>query len=129
MAVTREMIEAIVKKINDAENSRPNTSVENTIAMIEECIADDAEGFVNGTYIKEYKKLVPSGLYTQSADYHRKLNQVIIDPPVVAFTWLVTGTFGDTSREIHGCTVGEINEGGLFQRFWIYLDRSQSSTK
>ena len=127
MAVTRDMIEAIVNKINDAENNRPNTSVQNTIAMIEECIADDADGFVNGSYVEEYKKLVPRGLYTQSSDYHRKLPHIIIDPPMAVFTWLVTGTFGDISREIHGCTVAEINEDGLFQRFWIYRDRSQSS--
>ena len=47
MAVTRIMIEELIRKINEAENSRPNCTVEETIAACDVICAPDFEGRLN----------------------------------------------------------------------------------
>ena len=43
MEITRDMIKKLIKNINDAENSRPNHTVEDTIAAIDSVCAPDFE--------------------------------------------------------------------------------------
>lgn len=47
MAVTRTMIEELIRKLNEAENNRPNTTVEETIAAIDAICAPGFEGRSN----------------------------------------------------------------------------------
>ncbi|MHA1472063.1 MAG: hypothetical protein ACTSQW_03070 [Promethearchaeota archaeon] len=107
MAVTREIIEETLKKLNEAENNRPNTTVEETIAGIDAVSAVDVEGWKNGVHApnREAERQGERVLFGIMADYHRDFEKVIIDPPYVAVTWKITGTWGDKPAELVGCSI------------------------
>jgi len=127
MTIDRKLIEELIKQLNEAENRRPNISVEETIAGIDAVMAADFEGWANGVHVpnRETGRQSERMLFESIADYHRDIEQVIIDPPFTAFTWRIRGTLGDKVREVHGCSVMEVNAEGKFQRGWVYFDSAQ----
>ena len=50
MTIDRKLIEELIKQLNEAENRRPNISVEETIAGIDAIMAEDVEGWSNGVH-------------------------------------------------------------------------------
>ncbi len=127
MTIDRSHIERVLKQLNEAENRRPNVSVEETIAGIDAIMAADVEGWHNGVHVpnRDAERQTERMLFESIADYHRVIEQVIIDPPFVAFTWIVRGTAGDKAIEAHGCSVLEVNAEGKQRRYWIYFDSAQ----
>ena len=129
MTIDRSRIEGVLKQLNEAENRRPNISVEETIAGIDAVMAADVEGWHNGVHHpnRDAERQTERVLFESIADYHRVIEQVIIDPPFVAFTWIARGTAGDKAIEAHGCSVLEVNAEGKIQRGWVYFDPAQTA--
>jgi hypothetical protein len=127
MTVTRNMIEELLKNLNTAENSRPNYTVEETIKAIDTVCAPDFEGKLNKEpfHDRETERQGERLLFTIIPDYHRTIEQTIIDPPYAAFEWKISGTLNGTPSEINGCSIIECNEDGLLKRGTVYMDTSQ----
>ena len=127
MTVTRNMIKELLRKLNEAENSRPNCTVEETIAALDAVCAPDFQGRVNNQpfHDRETERQGERMLFTVIPDYHRTIGRMVIDPPFVAFEWKITGTRNGAPIEVQGCSIGEINEQGLLRRGTVYLDTAQ----
>ena len=131
MDITRDMIQKLLKNINDAENSRPHHTVEETISAIDSICAPDFEfrrnkgPFNNRETLREFEKW----LFTIIPDYNRTIGQTIIDPPYFSFEWIMRGTIDNKGVEIHGCSMLECNEDGLLKRGTVYVDTTQFPTQ
>jgi hypothetical protein len=127
MAVTRKMIKGLLRKLNEAENSRPNRTVEETIAAIDAVCTPDSQGRLNNQpfHDRETERQNERMLFTAIPDYHRTIGLTVIDPPFVAFEWKIEGTHNDAPIEVQGCSIVEINEKGLLRRGTVYLDTAQ----
>ena len=127
MAVTREMIEEAIRNLNQAENSRPNSTVEDTIAAVDAVCAPDFQGRLNNQpfHDRETERQSERMLFNMITDYHRDIEQTIIDPPFVAFTWRIKGTARGKAIDAQGCSVGEISTEGKLRRGSVYSDSAQ----
>ena len=127
MAVTRSMIEELIRKLNEAEKSRPNCNVEETIAAIDTVCAPDFEGRHNSEpfHNRETERQGERMLFSMIPDYHRDIEQVIIDPPFVAFTWRIRRTARGKAIDAQGCSVDEISTEGKLRRGSVYSDSAQ----
>jgi hypothetical protein len=125
--INRTLIEKVLKRLNEAENRRPFVSVEETIAGIDAVMAADVEGWTNGVHKpdREAERQGERVLFELTADYHRDIERVIIDPPFVAFTWRIRGTAGNKAMEVQGCSILESNAEGKIRRYWLYMDSAQ----
>ncbi len=127
MAVTRSMIEELIRKLSEAENSRPNCTVEETIAAVDSVCAPDFEGRLNREpfHDRETERQGERMLFSMMPDYHRTVGRVIIDPPFVAFEWKISGTLNGAPAEMEGCSILECNEDGMLRRGTVYTDTAQ----
>jgi hypothetical protein len=127
MAVTREMIEELVLKLNEAENNRSNTTVEDTVAAIDRVMAEDVEGWNPHGHVpdRETERQTERWLLESIPDYHRTILTKIIDPPYAAFNYIIKGTLSGSPFEIKGCSILECNEEGKIHRHWVYFDTAQ----
>ena len=121
------MISELLKKLNEAENSRPHNTVEETIAAIDSVLAPDFECRTNKEpfHDRETERQFEKWLFTNIPDYNRTIGRTVIDPPYVAFEWIMRGTIDDKRVEVHGCSVAECNEDGLAKRGTLYVDTAQ----
>ena len=94
MIVTKTMIENLIDKLNAAENNRPNSTVEETMASIDAVCAPDFQGRLNNQpfHDREAERQAEKMLFTMIPDYRRIIERKIINPPYVAFEWTMTGT-------------------------------------
>jgi hypothetical protein len=129
MTVTREMIEELIRKLNEAENSRPNCTVEETIAAIDNVCAPDFQGKANSGVFhdREMERQGERWLFTSIPDYHRIIERSVIDPPFAAIEWTITGTPNDinTPIETKGCSILECDEEGKVKAGTVYFDTAQ----
>jgi len=127
MDITKSMISEWIKKLNEAENSRPHRTVEETIAAIDSLMAPDSKFRYNKEPFHDRKteRKGEKVLFTMISDYHRTLETIIIDPPYAAFEWIMTGTISGKRIEIHACSVLECNTDGLFKQGTVYIDNAQ----
>ena len=127
MPVGRTVVEKALQRLNEAENRRPKSSVNETIARIDAVMAENVEGWHNGVYVpnREAERQGERVLFEAVADYHRDFERVIIDPPFAAFTWRITGTVRGKALEVLGCSVLEINDEGKVWHYWLYMDSAQ----
>ena len=127
MSITRNMISELIENINEAENSRPYHTVEETIAAIDSVCAPDFEGSLNKEpfHNRETERQTEKWLFNMIPDYHRTIGRTIIDPPYASFEWTMTGTIDDKDVEIHGCSILECDENGLLKRGTVYSDTAQ----
>jgi hypothetical protein len=121
------MINELLKNLNEAENSRPHRSIEETIAAIDSVCAPDFEGRFNNEPLhdRETERQAEKRLFAMMPDYQRTLERVVVDPPYAAFEWIIRGTLNDRHTTIHGCSVIECNEDGLLKRGTVYFDAAQ----
>jgi hypothetical protein len=49
----------------------------------------------------------------------------IIDPPLAAFEWTITGTRNGVSARVRGCSILERDEDGMLRRGMVCVDSSQ----
>jgi hypothetical protein len=127
MSVTKNMIEELIRKLNKAENSRPSSTVEATIAAIDTVCAPDFEGRSNKEpfHDRETERQGERMLFNTIPEYHRTIGRRIIDPPFAAFEWKISGTLNGAPIEINGCSVLECNDDGLLRRGTVYVDTAQ----
>jgi ketosteroid isomerase-like protein len=114
----------VLRLLNEAENRRPERSVEETIAGIDSVMANDVEGWRNGTHVpnREAERQTERILFGVLADYHRTFDRVIIEPPLASVAWTITGTANGTPLSATGCSNFEIDENGKIRRYWLYVD-------
>ena len=126
---THDQIHGVLRRLNDGENRRAETTVEETIAAIDAVMADDVEGWTNGAHTpnREAERTTERVLFALMEDYRRTFDRVIVEPPFASVAWTITATVGGNAIEATGCTHFEVNEAGLIQRYWLYLDASQFS--
>ena len=81
------MIEETLKKLNEAENNRSNTTVDETINAFQAVMAHDVKGWDSRGHIidRETELQIERNLFTMLPDYHRTIERMIIDPPFIAF--------------------------------------------
>ncbi len=81
-----------------------------------------SEGWVNGKHIpdRSAKNKLNRVLFELVDDYHRAIENIVIDPPFVSFTWHTKST--KHNFEAHGCSIFEIDETALISRLWMYFD-------
>ena len=127
MTVTKTMIENLIDKLNTAENTRPDCTVEETIANIDAVCAPDFQGRINNQpfHDRENERQGERMLFSMIPDYHRAIGRKVIDPPYVAFEWIITGTVNGELIETVGCSVGECSEDGLLKTGTVYVDMTQ----
>lgn len=127
MPIGRAVVEKTLKSLNEAENSRPRSSVEETVARIDAVMAENVEGWHNGVHVpnREAERQGERALFGVMTDYHRDFEQVVIDPPFAAFTWKIKTTVRGKSLEVLGCSVGELDDNGKIRRYWLYIDSAQ----
>ena len=128
MAIDRKTVEEALKRFIDAENQRPNLTVEETIQGINAHRDPNIETWVNGVYQPdlETSHQMERLLYSKAADYHGDIFMQVIDPPYVAFNWVARGTIDGEKGEAFGCTIFEVTEEGKMRRAWAYLDQNQT---
>jgi hypothetical protein len=120
--VTREQIESVVRRIYEIENARPAHSVDETITAIDSVMAQGVEGWSNSEHRpnRSAERKIERALFEFLDDYHREIERVVIDPPLVSFAWRIRSA--KRNLDIPGCSMLEVNEAGLLARYWIYCD-------
>lgn len=122
--VTRETIEATLRQLNEAENGRPQATVEETSARIDKVMSADVHGWRNGV-------LFPNRAAERDAerigfgaleDYHRDFDLLVIEPPLASIGWTIRGTFRGRKVEATGASIFEFGDDGLVRRYWMYVD-------
>jgi hypothetical protein len=122
--ISRDRIESALRRLNAVENSRPNVSVEEISAGIDQIMAPDVEGWRNGMHVpsRAAEREVERRAFGGLADYHRTFELMIIEPPLAALTWTIRGTFQGQPVTAPGCSNFEFNEDGRVSRYWMYFN-------
>ncbi len=87
-------IRAALTRLNRAENSFATLGLEPMIAVFDDVLADDWEGTTNDGPLhgREEERASERMNWAAFPDYHRNFETVIIEPPLAAVRWTVTGT-------------------------------------
>ena len=125
--VGREEIEQALRALNEAENSRPHSTVESISARIDELMAPDVEGWTNGRHVpnREAERRAERWIFGHLADYHRDIELLIIEPPRATITWTIRGTAGGEQVVVPGSSTFEFDDDGLIRRYWLYCDATR----
>ena len=119
---TREQIEKIVKQLNDIENARPALSVDAVVERLGRLMSADTEVWANDRHIvgRSGADELDRALFELVDDYHRDIENMVIDPPFVSFAWRMRSA--KRNFEGLGCSIMEINDVGLISRSWMFFD-------
>jgi hypothetical protein len=122
--LNRGDIEATLRRLNDAENGRRASTVEATIASIDAVHAADFEAWSNGRHTpnREAERETERTLFELLADYQRRFDRVLIDPPYASVAWTIEGTARGSRIELPGCSNIEFDDAARIRRAWIYFD-------
>lgn len=127
--VTRETIEAALRQLNAAENSRPTSTVEETSARIDVLMSPDVHGWRNGVAVPDRateRKAERIG-FGALTDYHRDFDTMVIEPPMAALGWTIRGTFKGRDIVAPGASIFEFGADGLIRRYWMYTNPADFS--
>lgn len=119
--VTREAIAQALRKLNETENARHRTSVEEVSAGIDAIMAPDVVGWRNGAHVPDRasEREVEKKAFGALVDYNREIDRVIIEPPFAAIGWTIRGTYDGQLVEAPGSSQFEFNDEGRVQRYWM----------
>lgn len=122
--IGREAMEDALRRLNEAENARPETGVEAVSAKIDKIMAEDVEGWRNGAHVpsRAAEREVEKKAFGALADYNRTVERTIIDPPMASTGWTIRGSFDGREVCAPGCSQFEFNEEGRVQRYWMYFN-------
>lgn len=122
--IDREKIAGALRRLNEAENARPTTTVEEISAKIDAIMAPDVEGWRNGAYVPDRasEREVERKAFGSLADYNRTIERTAIDPPHAAIGWTIRGTFEGREVSAPGSSIFEFNDEGRVQRYWMYFN-------
>ena len=132
MADDEQSIRDLIARLNEIENGAGAHGVDATIAGIDAVLSDDWMGSNNGAPIHDRieERTSERALFTAFPDYHRSIDQLIVDPPFVAFQWTMTGTNTGPFRtlppsgrplKVSGMSWGEVRDGRIWRSF-VFLD-------
>ncbi|MFT3883564.1 MAG: hypothetical protein QM703_28420 [Gemmatales bacterium] len=93
--VSREEIVAALHRLNEAENSRPHSTVEVISAAIDQIMAPDVQGWRNGFHFPtgEFEREIEKKAFGALADYNRTFELMIVEP-------LIRGAHLDDPRQL-----------------------------
>lgn len=122
--VSREQIAATLRKLNAAENSRPQSTVEETSARLDAVMAPDVHGWHNTTAVPDRatERKGEFGIFTALPDYHRVIDHMVIEPPKASIGWTIRGTLQGREIVAPGSSIFEFDDEGLVRRYWLYAD-------
>ena len=122
--LSRESIESVLRQMNEAENSRPQSTVEETIARIDAVMAGDVQGWANGVHVpnRAAERDRERVIFGRMADYHREFDLMLVDPPRACVRWTVRGTVQGMEIVASAVSILELNEDGLVRRYWMHFD-------
>lgn len=122
--VTREQIEKTLRQLNDAENSRPGSTVEETSARIDKVMAPDVSGWRGSTFVPDRaaERTGEAVAFGALEDYHRDFDVMLIDPPYGAIRWTIKGSFQGNPIVAPGASVFEFTDEGLVKKYWMHID-------
>lgn len=122
--VSRETIASALRALNEAENARPTSSVEETSARIDALMAADVEGWRNRTHIPDRatERALEMKAFGALGDYNRVFERVIIDPPLACIGWTIRGSFEGEPVLAPGCSNFEFDGDGKIRKYWMYFD-------
>lgn len=122
--IDRDRIAGALRRLNEAENERPKTTVEKVSAAIDALMAPDVEGWRNGVYVPDRatEREVERKAFGALVDYNREIERTIIDPPFASIGWTIFGTFEGREVRAPGSSQFEFNDDGLIQRYWMYFN-------
>lgn len=89
------------------------TAVDSVISAIDRTMSQGVEGWMNGDHRPE-------------REAERMSERMIIDPPLAAIAWRVSGTSRALGRgvEVMGCSQFQFDDDGRIASYWIYVDQS-----
>lgn len=127
-----EAIRAVLARLNRAENDLAALGVEGVIKAIDEILAPDWVGGGSGQqpHGRAEERETERALFTAFPDYHRTLDNIVVEPPLAVLRWTIRATHtGDflgipaSGRKIEttGMSLFEL-EGGRVQRSSVYFD-------
>ncbi len=127
--VTRDEIEDALRRLNEAENSRPHSTVEEISAKIDQIMAPDVQGWRNGVHFpsRESEREIEKRAFGALADYNRQFELMIIEPPLACITWTIRGSFLGQEVRAPGCSNFEFNDEGRVSRYWMYFNPADFS--
>ena len=125
-------IREALARLNAAENDLARLGVEGVIRVIDEVLGPNWEGGSNGQpdHGRAEERETERALFTAFPDYHRTLDDIVVEPPLAAIRWTTTAThrgtfFGipPTGRSLRssGMSLFEF-EAGRARRSWVYFD-------
>lgn len=122
--VDRETIAAALRRLNETENNRPNTTPEQISSVIDEIMAPDVEGWRNGTHVPDRatERAVESKAYGALGDYNRVIERTIIEPPLASIGWTIRGSHEGQEVRAPGSSIFEFNDEGRVKRYWLYFN-------
>lgn len=122
--VTREQIESALRQLNEAENARPNSTVEETSQRIDAVMSPNVEGWRNGAHVasRAEEREIEKKAFGALEDYNRVFEHILIDPPMACITWTIHGSFDGKPVKAPGCSVFEVGEDGRFARYWMHFN-------
>lgn len=122
--IDRDGIASALRRLNEAENARPSTTVEQVSAEIDKIMAPDVEGWRNGAYVPDRatEREVERKAFGALTDYNREIERTVIDPPLACIGWTIYGTFDGREVRAPGCSQFEFNDEGRIQRYWMYFN-------
>lgn len=122
--VSRETIEARLRALNAAENSRPNATVEEVSAGIDKVMAPDVHGWRGSVHVpsRAAEREVESKAFGALADYHRTFDILLIEPPYASLRWTIRGTFQGQPIVAPGASFFKFNDDGLVCEYWMHID-------
>jgi hypothetical protein len=122
--VSRDHIADVLRRLNAAENDRPNSTVEATSARIDALMAPGVHGWRAGVTVpdraaeRENERLGFGAL----EDYHRDFDQMIIDPPMACINWTIRGTYNGRAVVAPGASIFRFDDDGLIAQYWMYVN-------
>lgn len=127
--VSRDDIVGALRRLNEAENSRPHSTVEAISAAIDEIMAPDVQGWRNGVHFpsRDSEREIEKKAFGALADYNRQFELMIIEPPLACITWTIRGSFNGQAVVAPGCSNFEFNEDGRVSRYWMYFNPADFS--
>lgn len=121
--VSRETIVATLEALNAAENDRPNSSIEMVSSRIDKLMAPDVHGWWNGKAVpnREAERAGERSAFERMPDYHRTIEQVIVEGAKACIAWTIRATVNGGGIELPGSSIFEFDEDGRIAQYWGYF--------
>jgi hypothetical protein len=122
--ITHDEIRQVLRRLNEAENARAHSTVEETMARIDEIMDPAVEGWRNGVHYpdREAEREIERKSFGALADYNRTFQHMLIEPPKACIAWTIRGTAKGEPVEARGCSIFEFNDAGRAIRYWMFFN-------